>query len=393
MSDIVLSSGIRSNLLALQRTADLVQTTQERLSTGRRVNSALDDATNFFTSQSLNNRASDLTRLLDGIGNAVQTLEAADDGITAITQLVENAQAIVRQAQQSPATNGNVTTTGLTLTGATNLTTGLTAAGGTNFEATDKITVTDGTDTVTFAITATSTVQDLVDAINADANLDALATITADGRLQIENTEAAGGTVTVGVTDVDTTTANDVTSLGLTVASATSTGTENADRTGFAAQFDDLRLQIDQLAADASFNGVNLLDGDGLTVIFNEDDTSSLSIAGITFDATGLGINTSTNGFQDSGAISTALTELDAALNSLRAQSAAFGTNLSVVKIRESFTEDLVNTLEIGADNLVLADINEEGANLLALQTREQLSSTALSLASQSDQSVLRLFG
>ncbi|MEM8813657.1 MAG: flagellin, partial [Pseudomonadota bacterium] len=372
--------------------ADLLADTQQKLATGRRVNSALDDPTNFFTSQALNNRANDLSRLIDGIGNATQTLQAADNGISAITDLVESAQATVRQAQQSAATNGTVTTSGLSLTGSTNLTTGLTAAGGTNFEATDKITVTDGTDTVTFALTSTSTAQDLVDAINADANLDAFASITADGELSVESTLSGGGTVTVGVTDVDTTTANTVTSLGLTGATATATGTENTDRTSFAAQFDDLRTQINQLAADASFNGVNLLNGDGLTVTFNEDSTSSLAISGVTFDAAGLGVSAAQSGFQDSSSIDAALADLDTALSSLRSQSAAFGSNLSVVETRESFTKDLVNTLQVGADNLVLADTNEEGANLLALQTRQSLSSTALSLASQSDQNVLRLF-
>lgn len=397
MSDIVLSSGIRSNLLALQRTQDLAELTQTRLSTGRRVNSALDDPINFFTSQAFNNRASDLSRLIDGIGNATQTIRAADNGIEAITDLIENAQATVRGAQQSASTNATVTTTGLSLTGATTFVGSgagtLAGAGGTAFDATDKITVTDGTDTVTFAITATSTVQDLVDTINADANLDAFASVNAEGQLQVESTLATGGDITIGVTDVVTTAAtNDVASLGLTASTATATGTENASRTNFAAQFDDLRTQISALAADATYNGVNLLNGDGLTVTFNEDGTSSLRIAGITFDADGLGVAASTNGFQDSGSIDTALTNLDAALNALRTQAAEFGSNLSVVEIRESFTKNLVNTLQVGSDNLVLADTNQEGANLLALQTRQQLSSTALSLASQADQAVLSLF-
>jgi len=396
MSDIVLSSGIRSNLLALQRTQDLAELTQTRLSTGRRVNSALDDPINFFTSQAFNNRASDLSRLIDGIGNATQTIRAADNGIEAITDLIENAQATVRGAQQSASTNATVTTTGLTLTGATTFTgTGagtLAGSGGAQFDATDKITVTDGTDTVTFAITATSTVQDLVDAINTDANLDAFASINAEGQLQVESTLTTGGDITIGVTDVTTANTNTVASLGLTASTATATGTENTSRTNFAAQFDDLRTQISALAADATYNGVNLLNGDGLTVTFNEDGTSSLRIAGITFDADGLGVAASTNGFQDSGSIDTALANLDAALTALRTQAAEFGSNLSVVEIRESFTKDLVNTLQVGSDNLVLADTNQEGANLLALQTRQQLSSTALSLASQADQAVLSLF-
>jgi len=367
------------------------------LATGREVNSALDDATNFFTSQALNNRAGDLSSLLDGISNATQTLQAADNGIAAITDLVENAQATARQAQQSAGTNGTVTTSGLSVTSSTTFVGSgagtLAGSGGTAFDATDKITVTDGTDTLTFAITSTSTVQDLVDAVNADANLDASASITADGEIEIQSSLASGGTVTVGVTDVVTTAAtNDVASLGLTSGTATATGTENTDRTSFASQFDDLRTQITQLASDASFNGVNLLNGDSLTVNFNEDGSSNLSVSGVTFDATGLGVSASTNGFQDDASIEAALGELEAALGTLRAQSSAFGSNLSVVETRENFTNDLVNTLQVGADSLVLADTNQEGANLLALQTRQALSSTALSLSAQSDQNVLRLF-
>jgi len=102
MTDIILSSGVRGNLLSLQNTAKLLERTQERLATGLKVNSALDDPTAFFTSASLNNRAADLTRLLDSISLGVQTLEAADVGIKGITDLLETAQASARQALQAP---------------------------------------------------------------------------------------------------------------------------------------------------------------------------------------------------------------------------------------------------------------------------------------------------
>ena len=177
------------------------------------------------------------------------------------------------------------------------------------------------------------------------------------------------------------------------VSTATSAGTANTERSGLATQFDELRSQIDQLALDASYNGVNLLDGDSLTVIFNENSTSSLALSGVTYSAAGLGITTSDNSFQTDVDINAALTELDSAINTLRAQASEFGSNLSVVEARQDFTKELINVLETGAANLTLADANEEGANLLALQTRQQLSSTALSLASQADQNVLRLFG
>ncbi len=174
-------------------------------------------------------------------------------------------------------------------------------------------------------------------------------------------------------------------------------GTTNApyssERSSLETSFNDLRTQIDQLAADASFNRINLLNGDSLSVIFNEDGSSSLSVTGVTFNSTGLGISTATaDSFQTNGAIDAALSELDSAIATLRQQASTFGSNLSVVEIRQDFTENLINTLETGAGNLTLADANEEGANLLALQTRQQLASVSLSLASQADQNVLRLF-
>ena len=106
MADITLSKAVRSNLLNLQSTATSLGKTQERLATGLKVNSALDNPTNFFTASSLNSRAGDLGRLLDAVGNATQTIEAANNGLSAITKLVESAQATARQALQ---TTGAVT--------------------------------------------------------------------------------------------------------------------------------------------------------------------------------------------------------------------------------------------------------------------------------------------
>src|SRR6188474_915757 len=105
MSDIVLTAGVRSNLLQLQKTADLITATQTKLATGKRVNSALDNPINFFTAQGLQNRASDLGNLLDSMSNAFNTIQAANNGITSITKLVQSAQALVSQAQQTSDTN------------------------------------------------------------------------------------------------------------------------------------------------------------------------------------------------------------------------------------------------------------------------------------------------
>ena len=101
MSGIVLSASVRQNLLSLQSTADLLATTQNRLATGKKVNTALDNPTNFFTAQSLDARAGDINNLLDGIGNGVQVLQAANTGITSLQKLVDTAKSIANQALQS----------------------------------------------------------------------------------------------------------------------------------------------------------------------------------------------------------------------------------------------------------------------------------------------------
>ncbi|MGJ5178055.1 flagellin, partial [Bradyrhizobium oligotrophicum] len=124
MSGIVLSASVRQNLLSLQSTAQLLATTQNNLSTGKKVNSALDNPTNFFTAQGLDNRASDISNLLDGIGNGVQVLQAANTGITSLQKLVDSAKSIANQVLQSAvgySTKSNVTSTALTGATATDL--------------------------------------------------------------------------------------------------------------------------------------------------------------------------------------------------------------------------------------------------------------------------------
>jgi flagellin-like hook-associated protein FlgL len=387
MSDIILSSSVRSNLLSLQGTADLLGKTQERLSTGLKVNSALDDPASFFTASALNNRAGDLNRLLDSVGLAVQTIEAADAGISAITNLVESAQASARQALQDGSTTGRVE-------GSTALT-GATTLNSLNLDDTDVVSFTVGTATaVTFTVgTDGDNVQELVDFVN-NSVADARAELNSDGNLIVETTN--GDNLTLAFTDTATTNTDGLEALGLAtgtgVASVAATGSLNATRSTLATEFDAIRTQIDQLANDASFNGNNLLQNDDVTVIFNEDGTSSLTISGVDFDSQGLNVSASTNNFQDDNAINAALTELDTAISTLRSQASTFGSNLSVVEIRQDFTKELINVLETGAAGLTLADTNEEGANLLSLQTRQQLSTVSLSLATQADQNVLQLF-
>ena len=378
MAEIILSAAVRNNLLSLQGTAELLAKTQQRLATGLKVNSALDDPNSFFTAASLNNRAGDLARLLDTVDLAVQTIRAADEGIKALTNLVETGQALARQALL--ATNTNAIATGSTagLTPATDL------VATTGIVDTDTLTIDVGgsISTITFDAAGINTVQELLDEINNNVP-NASATLTNNGELKIEATN--GQNLTLGGNNTNATTA-----LGLSTTLVT--GTVNTTRTSLATQLDEVINQITQLARDTKFNATNLLDGNNLTVIFNEDGSSSLTVNGVDFSAAGLGLNATTNGFQDNASVNMSLADLDTALATLRSQASTFGSNLSVVEFRKDFTKGMINTLETGAAGLTLADTNEEGANLLALQTRQQLSSTALSLASQADQNVLRLF-
>jgi len=271
---IALSAGVRNNLLTLQRTSSSIGSTQTRLSSGLKINSALDGASAFFTSIGLNNRASDLSTLKSDIDLSVSTIESAINGIDAITELVQQAKGLANQAKATGDTN---------------------------------------------------------------------------------------------------------------------------ERSTLAVQFNALLTQIDGLANDSSFNGTNLLQAtpDNLAVSFNEDNTSNLTITGLdsTTASTGLNIDAANNAFGGDAQINTALTALNSALTELRTNAATLGSNSSVLQTRLNFTSDIVNTLETGAGKLTLADLNEESANLLALQTRQQLGINSLSLAAQSERSILALFG
>jgi flagellin len=376
MSDIVLSSGIRANLLSLQNTASLIGSTQQKLATGLKVNSALDNPTAYFTASSLNASASNLGNLLDAVSNAIQTVQAANNGITSITKLVQSAQAIVQQAQQSAASTAVNTGT----------VSGLTTASSFAVTSANTITISDGTSTATITSTGNVTVQQIINAVNTTPGLNINAELSANGSLQLEATGA--NAITIG----GSSTAAEKAQFGL-AAGTTAAGTLNATRNSLATQYNQVLSQIDQLASDSGFNGVNLLAGQSLQVVFNVSRTSSLALSGATFNSAGLGISQSTANFQTNTSLANASSQLTASLTTLQNQAASFGTNLSVIQIRQSFTSATINTLQTGASNLTLADTNQEGANLLALQTRQSLAETALSLAAQSQNSVLRLFG
>jgi len=388
MSEVTLSKAVRANLLTLQSTANLLSKSQERLSSGLRVNSAMDNPTNFFTAQGLNSRANDLGQLADAVSNAVQTVAAADKGISAITKLVESAQATARQALQTAATVTESTTTGATPEHIATVTGGTYAApSGSDATLTINgtgITIADG-----------ANIGAAISAINAQSGTTHVSAAEGTGgdAGKIVLTATAGNSVAVTTagggfagTETDTyAAANAGTTTTSTVA--------NPKRAELVATYNDLLTQIDGLAKDASFNGVNLLNGDNLSVLFNEDGSSKIDIAGVTNTSTGLGLAAlADEGFDTNGDVNGVLDDLKGVIDKLRGQAAKFGANLSVVETRQDFTKQMINVLQTGAANLTLADTNEEAANVLALQTRQQLSSTALSLASQADQNVLRLF-
>ena len=399
MADITLSKAVRSNLLNLQNTAVQLGKTQERLATGLKVNSALDNPTNFFTASSLKSRASDLSQLLDSVSNAVQTITAADKGISALTKLVESAQATARQALQAPLTVETTTpAAAATTSGTTGGLTGASLLSAAGFADTNTLTISGGGASpvsITFVATGGATTGNSLDVGAADVD-DLIAEINSQAGATIASLNADGEITITGTNTTDALTIGGTNSSGLASATATpesTTSGPNPKRDELLTQYNELLGQIDQLVQDAGFNGVNLLAGDDLSVLFNEDGTSSLDISGVDLDSSGLGLSQLTSGgFDSDSAINSTLTSLKSGIDTLRTQAAKFGSNLSVVETRQDFTKNMINVLETGAANLTLADTNEEAANLLALQTRQQLSSTALSLASQSDQQVLRLF-
>lgn len=584
-SNIVLTAALRNNLLSLKNTQTLIDKTQERLATGLKINSALDNPQSFFAAQSLNNRANDLSRLLDGIGQAVQTIKSADDAIKSLSNLLDQAESLAAEASTAlDSSGGQATITGnIKLDGSTEFIdyTNVDAADEIRFTLTDAngklISIDANTDDGDVAtgngvdISANETVDEVIAQINGikEANTgDQVleASLTSEGYLQIkslkggdlkleftnDNTANADlaaalgfaeygakqlnqtdatfapneyavtvsktpnltsytlyksdGTVadrSTALTDLyfkdpnssDALTAlivnddtNDSITIGLNGDTAT-TGYEvisdaasqdvqdfidginnNAllkanieasfneatnqieiraiastaksiqliaggeagtdaftitDAFGFGigadlaatddgdadydsesiafgvgagqlaqleSDYDSVLSQIDLLVQDASYRGTNLLVGDDLTVFFNREQSSLITVEGGVLSTGSSGLNIGSGNFSSITNIASATAEIRGAQDVVRNFASSLSTSLSIIQNREDFTKNQINTLKEGADKLTVADQNEEGANLLALQTRQALGTTALSLASQSAQSVLRLF-
>src|SRR3954454_4334512 len=390
---VVLSAAVRQNLLSLQSTAELLATTQNRLSTGKKVNTALDNPTNYFTAAGLDNRASDINNLLDAIGNGVQVLQAANTGLTSLQKLVDTAKSIANQVLQT--TSGYSTKSSVT-SGAN--------AGGT---AAHLLGATLGQgDVLTIASTGGGPAADITYGTGA-TEVDTLTELNA--ALAANNLQASVDDTTGKIT---ITTTNDAASATVGALAGTATGAGKAFlpasvttvalvadsasqtvRANLVAQYNNIITQITTTAQDASFNGINLLYGDDLKLTFNETGKSTLNIKGVTFNAAGLGLASLVAGtdFLDNASAKATIAKISKASDMLRTQASTLGSNLSVVQIRQDFNKNLINVLQTGSANLTLADTNEEAANSQALSTRQSIAVSALALANQSQQSVLQL--
>lgn len=395
-SSVTLSAATRQNLLSLQDTSALTATTQNRLATGLKVSSALDSPVNFFTAQNLSNRSTDLGGLLDGISNGVQAIQAANQGITSIQKLIDSAKSTANQALST-----QITTTGTA--------------------ATDFAASTTSATTVSFFVNGTSKTASIATSSTIDAAITSLN--TAAGSTMFSKDTTGKKIVLNASSAVEFATTGSQTALGFDAGTGTATadkyGTGNTvagnsanltisgveTRAKLAEQYNSLLTQITQLAKDSSFNGTNLIsNGDPsnkLHIAFNEKDTSNLDVQGKDLTADGLKLTSITG---NSGAtangqgnflldtdIKGTLTKLTSGSDTLRTASSTFGSNLSVVQNRQSFSKNLINVLDTGAANLTNADLNLEAANSQALSTRQSLGISALSLANQAQQSILQL--
>src|SRR5437773_6067545 len=340
MSGIVLSASVRQNLLSLQSAAELLSTTQNRLATGNKVNSALDNPTNFFTAQGLNNRASDINNLLDSIGNGVQVLQAANTGITSLQKLVDTAKSIANQVLQAPtgySPKSTVSSTGAVLGTAANLVDGV------SIKAGDVLAIAaTGGGTATSITFGASESLDQLNAALAANNL--TASLDSANKLVITTTNDAASS-TIGVVAYPGAGTGTLT-FGA-VAAPVADAASQIIRANLASQYNNVITQITTTAQDSSFNGINLLNGDDLKLTFNETGKSTLTIKGVTFNAAGLGLAPLVAGtdFLDSASANSKITLLSAASSTLRSQASTLGSNLSIVQLRQDFSKNLINVL------------------------------------------------
>jgi flagellin len=390
-NDISLTSGMRQNLVSLQQTVSLLDRTQTRLSTGKKVNSALDNPINYFASQNHLSRATDIAGYKDNMSEAIQTIQAANAGIKQVQALIENARGLAQAAlsasansvsftlNDAPASGNEITIGGTTFTAV-----GTGATGTNQFNVTDS----DGDD-----LTVDQIVANLAAKINQndeeDGDAGNLKAVVSGNRITLTSVATDKAITTTDVVDSD--------DLDITVDDKIT-----SERANYAAQYEEIMNQIDSLAGTSGYKGNNLLTNDTLSVSF---EGGSISVQGFNANVSDMGVNTIGGAYSDDFALGDENTKwalasyvkhdinnLDKGIAELKEQSSKLSSSLSIINIQQEFSTDKINILTKGADSLTAADANEEGANMLMLQTRQSLSTTALSLSAQAAQSVLRLF-
>ena len=400
MAEITLTASMRSNLLSLKNTTDLMSTTQNRLSTGLKVNSAIDNPSSYYTAQSLNNRANDLSSLMDSMTQGIQTIKAANEGIESITSLVEQAKSIANSARDTTDLEErekyqtrlndlrskiddlakDATYKGINLIYNT----------GTQEDA-DTLKVRfneymgdNGTFIEVKGVNLVSGSTGVDGEIEYGLGLDAAEKWGRDAEFDTKYDGPSGYKTATFAKATGTFTTGDT----LYELSADGSTYTKVDTASFQNGVTDITsyYKLQGTATDAG--NISTLDTTGATQYYVEDGDNLKVVSESELNTTvNQGKLSSSN-----AAIDDMLIKIETATNKLREVASDLGSSYSVIETRQEFTENLINVLTEGADDLTLADMNEESANMLALQTRQQLAINALSLSSQASQAVLNLF-
>ncbi len=383
MSDVTLSSAVRSTLLSLQNTTDLIDRTQDRLSTGLKVASAIDDPVAFFQAKTLNDRAFDFTEKKDGIDQGISSLSTALEGVEAIENIVRQLKGVATSLKSATGTQFTdlITQYNSLRTQIGNL------ADDTTYQGVNLINSTTETLSVSFSEQTASLLT--VNAVNVR-----------ESGLSLNDLAAAGGTTFNYSADASLAFSNGV-NIVLTYQGTQQTVNTNA----IVVTYGTVSVNLSVLSGDSS--GLVLSAGDVITVDLNTSITTNVGVTSNGTNFIGV-IAAGSQAFTITGAAGTAtvdyvvegtaadvdiiITRLDSALTTLRSNAQTLGSNVALLQTRLDFTEVYVNELEGGSAKLTLADINEEGANLLALQTRQQLGISSLAFAGQAEQGILALF-
>ena len=395
---VTLTASMRSNLASLKTIQNQMDTTQTRLSTGKKVNSAIDNASSYYQSRSLTNRAADLDNLLDSMGQGIQTIQAANEGIESVTAFIEQAKSVANSAYALDPSADDYANQVASYTAQFNsiINEISTLAKDSSYQGINLLT--GSKLTVMFNETRTHyldvqgkkivddmaglgfTTVDWDNGISGDETVTGSIANLADKKAALEDNATTGWASVSGITDSAT--------LNSTIAAGAATDTyysRKLDDNGVTYTYTSLgvggtapspALEFDPDAEYFKLTTANI--GSTLTD-YNASRTAYINAVATTVANAASDINTT-------------LTSVTKAIDYLRDYSSELGNNFAIIETRQNFTDNLVDVLETGSDNLVLADMNEESANYLALQTRQQLAINSLSLASQSAQSVLKLF-